>query len=144
MSAEHFAAAANALAQLVAEALRPVVVETIRAEIREALDTRVAQPAPRLLTVQEAAERLHVCPETVRREHRKGTLPGVTALGALRFRPEDLERFIESEHSTRRTRRSTVPKSDIITRGCENGRKTLATTKSAVYGVNNAEAKEAE
>ena len=142
MSAEHTDTAATALAQLVAEALRPAIVEAIRTEVREALDAYVAQPAPRLLTVQEAAERLHVCAETVRRAHRKGTLPGVTALGAMRFKPEDIERFIESERGD--GSRSRVPKSDIITRGCGDRRKSLATTKNAGYGVNNAEAEEAE
>jgi excisionase family DNA binding protein len=142
MSAEHTDTAATALAQLVAEALRPAIVEAIRTEVREALVVNAAQPAPRLLTVGEAAERLHVCGETIRRLHRKGTLPGVTALGALRFRPEDIERFLESEHSN--GSRSRVPKSDIISRGCEDGRKLLAATKNAGYGVNNAETEETE
>lgn len=144
MSGQQTDAITGVLAQLVAEALRPAVVETIRTEVREALEGSSLQPAPRLLTVQEVAERCHVCEETIRRAHRKSTLPGVTALGALRFKPEDVERFVESKHSTRRTKRSVVPKSDIISRGCADERKSLETMKGTGYGVNIAEAEETE
>jgi excisionase family DNA binding protein len=144
MSTEHADTAAAALAQIIAEALRPAIVEAVRAEVHNALEQHAVKPTPRLLTVGEAAERLHVCAETVRRLHRKGALPGVTALGALRFKPEDVERFVESEHGEGRARRSTIPKSDIISRGCGDRRKSLAINNNAGYGVNNAEAEEAE
>jgi len=137
MSTEHFDVAANALAQLVAEALRPVIIETIRAEVRDALAAHVSQPAPpRLLTVHGAAERLNVCDETVRRAYRKGELQGVTVLGALRFKPEDIDRALDAK-------REEEPK-PISLRGVERtSEKHVATSNDATYVVNNAQAEEA-
>jgi excisionase family DNA binding protein len=57
----------------------------------------------RLLTARAVAERLDVTPETVLRWTRRGELPAIrlpgTARGRLRYRPEEVEAWLE-EHAT--------------------------------------------
>lgn len=87
-------AATAALATLIAEALRPAVVEAVAEAARAALEEREPRPAPPLLDVSQVAERLGCCEETVRRLVKTGQLRAVTSLGHLRFRVEDVEAFI--------------------------------------------------
>ncbi|MCL4366718.1 helix-turn-helix domain-containing protein [Patescibacteria group bacterium] len=51
----------------------------------------------RLLKIREAAEILGVNPETLRRWDKEGKLPAVkvSVRGDRRYKPEDIERFIE-------------------------------------------------
>lgn len=55
----------------------------------------MAHGAARLLTLQEAAERLHVHYMTAYRWVRRGDLPAFKTGGRLRVRLDDLERFLE-------------------------------------------------
>jgi len=50
----------------------------------------------RTLTVEDVAEVLGVNVETVRRFAREGRLPAYRIGARLRFRPQDLDRFVES------------------------------------------------
>ena len=57
------------------------------------------EPAPigeRLLTLQEAAEVLHVNPRTVREYVRRGEIEGRIIGGRWRFRRADLDAFFEN------------------------------------------------
>lgn len=58
----------------------------------------MAHGATQLLTLQEAAERLHVHYMTAYRWVRRGDLPAFKTGGRLRVRPDDLERFIDERH----------------------------------------------
>jgi len=96
MSNEQVDTTTGVLAQLIAEALLPTITVTIRNEVREALEASTSQPAKRLMTTREVAERCHCCTETVRRAYRKGFLLGVPSFGTLRFKPEDVEQWISN------------------------------------------------
>lgn len=49
-----------------------------------------------LLTVEQLAKRLSVNPMTVRRMIRRGQIAAVRIGRAIRFRPEDIDAFLES------------------------------------------------
>ncbi len=59
----------------------------------------------RLLTIQEAAERLAVTPRAVYEWIRTGKLQGVKVGALWRIQPEDLEAFIEQGKLYKRGRR---------------------------------------
>lgn len=50
----------------------------------------------KLLTVEQLAERLAVNPMTVRRMVNRGQLPAVRIGRAIRFKPADVDAFLES------------------------------------------------
>lgn len=77
-----------------AEALEPAVVEAVERVTREAL-ARITPEPKRLLSISEAAERLAVSTDTVRRLEKAGQIKPCRLLGSLRFRPEDIEEFVE-------------------------------------------------
>lgn len=56
------------------------------------------QPGRDWLTTAEAAQYLHVHPETVRRWAREGVIPAAKLgnRGGFRFRREDLDRFLQT------------------------------------------------
>ncbi len=87
-------------AEVVADLLRPSVVEAVVGEVRQALEAqaeRMATP-PRLLSVKEVADIAGVHSETIRRKIKRGELPAVTSLGNhLRIRPADLDQFLTPE-----------------------------------------------
>ena len=56
----------------------------------------MAGPTSPLLTVEQVAERLQVSPRTVRRWTAGGALPVVQFGRAVRVRPADLQRLIET------------------------------------------------
>ncbi len=56
----------------------------------------MGEPARQLLTEEEAAQCLRVCPRTLRKERQAGRLPYVLIGRCVRYSPEDLESFIES------------------------------------------------
>ncbi|MCK9463972.1 MAG: helix-turn-helix domain-containing protein [Proteobacteria bacterium] len=89
----------RSVAALLAELLRPAVVEAIRAEVRAALEAhlqaQVATIPPRLLNVSEAAKIAGVHAETIRRAIRAGRLSATTALGPVRIKPDVLHAFLE-------------------------------------------------
>jgi len=83
------------LATLIAEELKPAIIEAIENVTREAL-AETTPPPLRLLSVASCAERAGVCAETIRRAIRRGDLSVVTSLGRRpRIRPDDLERFLK-------------------------------------------------
>lgn len=64
--------------------------------------SNVAQKLP-LLTIDEASARLHFSTKTVRRLIAKGELPALRpsgGLGALRFDPDELERWLETQRTS--------------------------------------------
>jgi excisionase family DNA binding protein len=64
----------------------------------------------RLLTAREIAERLVVSTETVLRWHRRGDLPGVRLPGgAIRFREDKFEEWLEERATPRRGVLATTP-----------------------------------
>lgn len=95
--------ATSALAEILAEQLRPAILEAMRPALaeavvsitREALAAAEARPAPtRLLSVAEVAERLGVHSESVRRLARRGELVAVAGFRHKRFLESAVERFI--------------------------------------------------
>ena len=61
------------IAEMIAEALRPFVVEAVTGVVREAL-TETVSALLRLLSVKEAAGIANVNPETIRRAIKRGGL----------------------------------------------------------------------
>jgi excisionase family DNA binding protein len=58
----------------------------------------VSQPA--LLTEDEAAEALRVCPRTLRKERQAGKLPYILIGRRVLYSPTDIETFIERARAT--------------------------------------------
>jgi excisionase family DNA binding protein len=59
----------------------------------------------RLLTAREVANALSVSPETVLRWARRGELPAIRLPGgAIRFREDEFERWLEQRATSARTR----------------------------------------
>jgi excisionase family DNA binding protein len=64
----------------------------------------------RLLTARELAERLCVSAETVLRWHRRGELPGIVLpSGQIRFREDEIERWLEERATPQRGVLTTTP-----------------------------------
>jgi excisionase family DNA binding protein len=56
--------------------------------------------ANRLLTTKEVSERLHLCPDSIRKLARSGVLPSIRLVrGRLRFSEVDIDRAVESRSS---------------------------------------------
>ena len=96
---EEITHADRSVAALLAELLRPAVVEAVRAEVRAVLEAQtqeqVAATPSRWLTVSEAAKIAGVHTETIRRAVRAGRLSATKALGPLRIKPDVLHAFLE-------------------------------------------------
>lgn len=76
------------------------LADDVAAKVAERL--AVTLPAPdRLLTVEQAADRLGVSERTVRNLTSKGTLAMVKVEGATRISNEDLESYVASRRVTR-------------------------------------------
>jgi excisionase family DNA binding protein len=89
------AAPDHALAELLAELLRPAIVDAVATVAREVLEQH-ARPAPEpLLSVGAAAALANVHGETIRRAIKSGRLAAVRSLGRHpRVRRSDLELFL--------------------------------------------------
>ncbi len=57
------------------------------------------------MTVRDVAVYLNVNEKTVYRLAQRGDLPGFKVAGAWRFRPEDLELWVEAQRATEASRR---------------------------------------
>lgn len=85
----------------------------------------------RLLTAREVAIRLDVSTETVLRWTRRGDLPALRLPGgAIRFREDALEGWLE-ERATSRRGRVTTPDDDAARNGRYGGKIGLVTTPSS-------------
>ncbi len=58
--------------------------------------TRPDSDAPRLYSIRETCERLHVCPKTLWGLRRAGRLRAVKIGTSIRFDATDIRRFIEA------------------------------------------------
>jgi excisionase family DNA binding protein len=67
--------------------------------------------APALLTEDEAAAALRVCPRTLRKERQAGRLPYILIGRRVLYAPSDLETYVERARTTAR------PAADVMPRG---------------------------
>ena len=75
------------------------IVDSIR-------DPRLEMPQQALWTYRQAAYAMGVCEKTIYNLKRSGQLPSVNFGGAVRFRPADVTRYIDSLVTERDTQSS--------------------------------------
>jgi excisionase family DNA binding protein len=86
----------------IVKALQPIVEKAVKTAVAEAVaEKSPPESIPRLLSVDEAAERLSIHAVSVRRLIAKGQLKGIRVLGALRIDQRDLDSFIEGRRHGR-------------------------------------------
>lgn len=82
------------IAQAVAAALEPAILEVVDRAVGQVIE-ELRRPPKRLLTLNETADCLSISRATLGRLRREGRIKEFRLLDSPRFRPEDIEEFLE-------------------------------------------------